>query len=65
MTVDEKFFVHIHEKFLSNNDDDDGGEEEKKNRFEIGCPMENNCADLRVVNTILLKSNLKNNKKYE
>ncbi len=63
MTVDENFCPYTR-KILSNNDDDDDGEE-KKNKFEIGCPMENNCADLRVVNTILLKSNLKNNKKYE
>ena len=63
MTVDENFCPYTR-KILSN-DDDDNEEEKMKKKFEIGCPMENNCADLRIVNSILLKSNLKNNNKYK
>jgi hypothetical protein len=63
MTVDENFCPYTR-KILSNNDDDDDGEE-KKNKFEIGCPMENNCADVRIINEMLLKLKIKNINKYE
>jgi hypothetical protein len=58
-TVDENFCPYTR-KILSNNNDEN---EETKKKFEIGCPMENNCADIRIVNEILSKIKLKHLKK--
>jgi hypothetical protein len=65
MTIDENFCPYTRKMLSNNNENDDDDDEKLKRRFEIGCPMENNCADIRIVNTILLKLNLKNINKYE
>ena len=59
VNVDENFCPYTR-KILSNNNDEN---EVIKKKIEIGCPMENNCADVRIVNEILLKIKLNNNKK--
>lgn len=62
MNVDDNFCPYTR-KVLSNNNDEN--EEQIRKTIEIGCPMENNCADIRIVNEILLKLKLKNANKYE
>ncbi|CAF3534665.1 unnamed protein product, partial [Rotaria socialis] len=58
MNVDDNFCPYTR-KILSNNNDDN--ETRITQRFEIGCPMENNCADIRIVNEILSKLKSINN----
>ncbi|CAF1029352.1 unnamed protein product [Rotaria magnacalcarata] len=60
MNVDDNFCPYTR-KILSNNNDDN--ETRITQRFEIGCPMENNCADIRIVNEILSKLKSINNNK--
>ncbi|CAF3390712.1 unnamed protein product [Rotaria sp. Silwood1] len=60
MNVDDNFCPYTR-KILSNINDENEGKVIKK--FEIGCPMENNCADIRIVNEILTKLKLKNTNK--
>ncbi len=60
MSVDENFCPYTR-KILSNNNDENQSFMKKK--FEIGCPMENNCADIRIVNEILLRMKVKNTNK--
>lgn len=62
MNVDDNFCPYTR-KILSKNDEET--EVKTSQRFEIGCPMENNCADVRIVNEILLTLKLKNNNKYD
>ena len=56
MSVDENFCPYTR-KILANNNDENQGLVKKK--FEIGCPMENNCTDIRIVNEILTRSKIK------
>lgn len=62
MNIDENFCPYTR-KVLSNNDDKNEGQ--TKTKFEIGCPMETNCADVRIVNEMLLKLKIKNINKYK
>lgn len=52
MNVDENFCPYTR-KILSNNDNEN--QEILTKKFEIACPMENNCTDIRIINEILLK----------
>ena len=56
MNVDENFCPYTR-KILANNSDENEGLTKKK--FEIACPMENHCADIRIVNEILARSKIK------
>lgn len=62
MSVEENFCPYTR-KILSN--DNDENQVSMKKKFEIGCPMENNCTDVRIVNEILSKLKTKNINKYE
>ncbi len=57
MSVDENFCPYTR-KILANNNDENQVLVKKK--FEIGCPMENNCTDIRIVNEILSRLKVKN-----
>jgi hypothetical protein len=56
MSIDENFCPYTR-KILSNNNDENQIIIKKK--FEIACPMENNCTDVRIVNEILSKLKIK------
>lgn len=56
MNVDENFCPYTR-KILANYADEQEGLMKKK--FEIACPMENHCADIRIVNEILARSKIK------
>ncbi|CAF0768934.1 unnamed protein product [Rotaria sordida] len=60
MYVDDSFCPYTR-KILFNNNNENEGKIMKK--FEIGCPMENTCADIRIVNEILTKLKLQNSNK--
>ena len=60
MNVDDNFCPYTR-KIMSNIHDEN--ESKTTNKFEIGCPMESNCADVRIVKEILSKLRLKNIKK--
>ncbi len=62
MSIDENFCPYTRKVFSNNNDTNEG---KTKKRYEIGCPMENNCADVRIINEMLLKLKIKNINKYE
>jgi hypothetical protein len=57
MSVDENFCPYTR-KILSNNNNENQVISKKK--FEIGCPMENNCTDVRIINEVLSKLKTKN-----
>ncbi|UJR10556.1 hypothetical protein I4U23_014756 [Adineta vaga] len=55
VSVDENFCPYT--RIMVSNDDNEG---KSKKKLEIACPMENNCADIRNLNEILLKLKFKN-----
>ncbi|CAF0947926.1 unnamed protein product [Adineta ricciae] len=58
VSVDENFCPYT--RITISNDDNEG---KSKKKLEIACPTENSCADIRILNEILLKLKLKNRNK--
>ncbi|CAF1070974.1 unnamed protein product [Adineta steineri] len=58
MSIDDNFCPYTRKVYSHNANDEN--EENLKKKFEIACPMENNCADIRIINEILLKLKFKN-----
>ena len=56
--MDENFCPYT--RITISNDDNEG---KSKKKLEIACPMENSCADIRILNEILLKLKIKNRNK--
>ena len=57
MSIDENFCPYTRKVLMTNNTDE--GQTSKK-KLEIGCPMENNCTDIRIVHEILMRLKQKN-----
>ena len=52
MNIDENFCPYTRKVLVAQAEEKEGN---KKKKFEIGCPMEDSCADVRMMNVFLSK----------